>query len=125
MEQPPAPDVSQVYAPPRKGIPIWVWPVACCGCAVFPVMILAAILFPVFSQARESARSASCLSNEKQMALGLLMYSQDYDETLPTSASWMDKISPYIKNEQVFHCPSLGRSAIGYGYAYNSKESGM
>ncbi|HEY3298451.1 MAG TPA: prepilin-type N-terminal cleavage/methylation domain-containing protein, partial [Armatimonadota bacterium] len=47
------------------------------------IAILAAILFPVFAQAREKARSASCLSNEKQIGLGLMMYMQDYDETYP------------------------------------------
>lgn len=46
------------------------------------IAILAAILFPVFAQARESARATACLSNTKQMALGQLMYSQDYDETI-------------------------------------------
>ena len=45
------------------------------------IAILAAILFPVFAQAREKARQASCLSNEKQIGLGLMMYTQDYDET--------------------------------------------
>jgi prepilin-type N-terminal cleavage/methylation domain-containing protein/prepilin-type processing-associated H-X9-DG protein len=47
------------------------------------IAILAAILFPVFAQAREKARQASCMSNEKQVALGVLMYVQDYDETFP------------------------------------------
>ena len=47
------------------------------------IAILAAILFPVFAQAREKARGASCLSNIKQLTLGMMMYSQDYDETFP------------------------------------------
>src|SRR5579862_9180182 len=46
------------------------------------IAILAAILFPVFAQAREEARSISCLSNTKQMALAQLMYAQDYDESI-------------------------------------------
>jgi len=70
------------------------------------IAILAAILFPVFAQAREAARKTTCLSNEKQLALGWLMYAQDYDETLPMSAHldprggqifWMSMIDPYIK----------------------------
>src|SRR5947199_4837052 len=70
------------------------------------IAILAAILFPVFAQAREAARKTSCLSNEKQLALGWLMYAQDYDETFPMSAQldprggqifWMSMIDPYIK----------------------------
>ncbi|MGQ9487030.1 MAG: prepilin-type N-terminal cleavage/methylation domain-containing protein [Armatimonadota bacterium] len=50
------------------------------------IAILAAILFPVFAQARESARQTSCTSNQKQLALSVLMYAQDYDETFPMSA---------------------------------------
>src|ERR687895_617837 len=47
------------------------------------IAILAAILFPVFAQARDKARQAGCLSNQKQLGLAWLMYSQDYDETSP------------------------------------------
>ena len=71
------------------------------------IAILAAILFPVFAQAREKARQATCQSNMKQIALGILMYSQDYDEGLPlgsylltgmTSAvTYQDLIEPYVK----------------------------
>jgi prepilin-type N-terminal cleavage/methylation domain-containing protein/prepilin-type processing-associated H-X9-DG protein len=79
------------------------------------IAILAAILFPVFAQAREKARQTSCLSNLKQMGLGLTMYSQDYDEQLvpawmgaafPGDTRWMDVIQPYVKNVQLFTCPS-------------------
>ncbi len=69
------------------------------------IAILAAILFPVFAQARESARKASCTSNLKQVGLAILMYTGDYDETLPWSASnavtptmtWYDLVEPYVK----------------------------
>ncbi|WP_395141887.1 type II secretion system protein [Armatimonas sp.] len=47
------------------------------------IAILAAILFPVFAQARDKARATACLSNTKQLSLGVMMYAQDYDETLP------------------------------------------
>jgi prepilin-type N-terminal cleavage/methylation domain-containing protein/prepilin-type processing-associated H-X9-DG protein len=89
------------------------------------IAILAAILFPVFAQAREKARAASCLSNQKQVALGLMMYAQDYDETYPGdnistqqrwgTYYWMFLTIPYIKNNPtnfnkpkggVFQCPS-------------------
>ncbi|HLK60100.1 MAG TPA: prepilin-type N-terminal cleavage/methylation domain-containing protein, partial [Chthonomonadaceae bacterium] len=46
------------------------------------IAILAAILFPVFAQAREKARAISCMSNTKQMGIAALMYAQDFDETL-------------------------------------------
>src|SRR5881296_2332623 len=78
------------------------------------IAILAAILFPVFAQAREKARQTSCLSNMKQLGLSLNMYSQDYDATLmqttyeiPTyKVHWSYVVQPYIKNLQIFVCPS-------------------
>jgi prepilin-type N-terminal cleavage/methylation domain-containing protein/prepilin-type processing-associated H-X9-DG protein len=81
------------------------------------IAILAAILFPVFARAREKARQTSCLSNLKQMGLGEKMYEQDYDErtsavyedpanTGNSDYTWIDMIEPYVKNEQIFECPS-------------------
>ena len=88
------------------------------------IAILAAILFPVFAQARDKARSASCLSNEKQIGLGLMMYVQDYDETFPTAYRYKNNtettnggsaggyvhytamVQPYVKNTQIWVCPS-------------------
>lgn len=109
------------------------------------IAILAAILFPVFSQAREKARQSSCLSNTKQIGLAFLMYTQDYDELFPLAFGyhpqapqgwlwnfwhavpadwrgdicppdnfrcgsyqvfWANAISPYIKNQQLWACPS-------------------
>ena len=75
------------------------------------IAILAAILFPVFARARENARRASCSSNLKQIGLGLLQYTQDFDETMPghnmqNGTLWMDVIQPYVKSAQLFDCPS-------------------
>lgn len=84
------------------------------------IAILAAILFPVFARAREKARQTSCLSNEKQLGMAVLMYTQDYDECFPRcyyypnpaaggSAGyfhWSWTASSYIRNNQVFVCPS-------------------
>ena len=78
------------------------------------IAILAAILFPVFARAREKARQTSCLSNMKQLALGVMMYTQDYDELLPYGSSvpinlhyclW-EGVQPYVKNLQLYVCPS-------------------
>ena len=104
------------------------------------IAILAAILFPVFARAREKARQASCLSNCKQMGLGAVMYAQDYDEM--TVPGYMDDanggtrtwytlwygqtghMNPYMKNAQVFHCPSskgqayTGGTRTDYGINY-------
>src|SRR6187551_2940460 len=102
------------------------------------IAILAAILFPVFAQAREKARQASCLSNNKQVVLGVIMYSQDYDEMYPLGAyntdatapvqMWYDFIEPYIKvgaggvitnatvagrkNPALWICPSLSNQQV-------------
>ncbi len=90
------------------------------------ISILAAILFPVFARARENARRASCMSNLKQIGLGFMMYTQDYDETYPCQTStnpdryaeainapvtalnqnWINSIYGYVKSWQLFKCPS-------------------
>ncbi|HZT41448.1 MAG TPA: prepilin-type N-terminal cleavage/methylation domain-containing protein [Chthonomonadaceae bacterium] len=72
------------------------------------IAILAAILFPVFAQAREKARAISCLSNTKQAGLAFAMYVQDYDETTPKmgyGVDWWSIIYPYTKNLQLYLCP--------------------
>ena len=93
------------------------------------IAILAAILFPVFAQARAKARQAACLSNMKQLGTGLMMYTQDYDEVLPGNANnsaegtgtadthlgfmdptagrnWGKSVMPYVKNLEIFKCPN-------------------
>lgn len=109
------------------------------------IAILAAILFPVFAKAREKARAIACLSNEKQIGLGMLQYCQDYDETVPfffygTDAQpstavgvtgdrykWMDAIFSYVKSETLFNCPddtfpskADGGGNINHGYHFRS-----
>jgi prepilin-type N-terminal cleavage/methylation domain-containing protein/prepilin-type processing-associated H-X9-DG protein len=99
------------------------------------IAILAAILFPVFAQARESARKTSCTSNVKQLTLGLMMYVQDYDENFPceTQQNWVKdpsvawgpntwvyndiyvRLQPYVKNYQVFFCPDRAKTAPDSG----------
>lgn len=93
------------------------------------IAILAAILFPVFAQARAKARQAACISNLKQLNLAILMYAQDYDETYPYwswilsadagscpnpanpgacghfESAWFTAIYPYVKNAGVYACP--------------------
>jgi prepilin-type N-terminal cleavage/methylation domain-containing protein len=78
------------------------------------ISILAAILFPVFARARENARRASCLSNLKQIGLGWMMYTQDYDELTPIYNSWTKNLQPYVKSGQLFVCPSaISTSPVG------------
>lgn len=94
------------------------------------IAILAAILFPVFARAREKARQTSCLSNQKQIGLALMMYVQDYDETYPAyynfgstvpagARYWNDVIQPYTKNWQMFICPSQSTTSYYASYAAN------
>src|SRR4051794_32066621 len=79
------------------------------------ISILAAILFPVFAQAREAARRTQCASNIKNLGTAMLMYTQDYDEELPLAAyavgnfdflNWHDLTDPYVKNKGIWVCPS-------------------
>ena len=108
------------------------------------VAIPASILFPVFARAREKARQASCLSNLKQIGLGMMMYSQDFDERLPLAGwsgtetvtwpdgtvalgrnTWFLRIYPYVKNVNLFNCPSatvewLGQNTASIQYGMNS-----
>ncbi len=110
------------------------------------IAILAAVLFPVFAKAREKARQSSCSSNEKQIGLAILAYTQDYDETLPmgsymdpTNTSptpWMNIVDPYVKGGYptraadsgtntygVYACPSFDATLIAdrasHSYAVN------
>ena len=74
------------------------------------IAILAAILFPVFARARENARRSSCSSNLKQLGLGFLQYSQDYDEKFMTDwdgvHGYKQTLQPYLKSAQLWECPS-------------------
>ena len=106
------------------------------------IAILAAILFPVFARARDNARRSSCQSNLKQIGLGLLQYTQDYDETLPTAEknvvgsggapptqwsapanatsvyattsvqNWFKELEPYTKSWQIYRCPSAANGTM-------------
>src|SRR5579859_4382879 len=81
------------------------------------IAILAAILFPVFAQAKAAAKKAVCLSNMQQMALAVFMYQNDFDDVYPNSnqerpagqlpyVTWTYNLQPYIKNVDVFYDPS-------------------
>jgi prepilin-type N-terminal cleavage/methylation domain-containing protein/prepilin-type processing-associated H-X9-DG protein len=117
------------------------------------IAILAAILFPVFARARENARRTSCLSNTKQIGLGFMMYAQDFDERMPpayivaadtnwkypngvttdSTRTWYLLIYPYVKNMQVYNCPSAdpglqytgnyNTAAFPYSYNYRAPEN--
>ena len=97
------------------------------------IAILAAILFPVFQKVRENARRTACLSNEKQLGLAFIQYTQDYDEQLPycfygVPQGWAGHVYPYVKSTGVFRCPDDGtnsyvsagnNTAVPVSYAMN------
>lgn len=80
------------------------------------IAILAAILFPVFARARENARRSSCSSNLKQIGLGLLQYSQDYDEKFMSdwdgTHGYKQTLQPYLKSAQIWQCPSNSQNTV-------------
>jgi prepilin-type N-terminal cleavage/methylation domain-containing protein/prepilin-type processing-associated H-X9-DG protein len=90
------------------------------------IAILAAILFPVFAQARESARKTTCLNNCKQWGIAIRMYLQDWDDLYPMS--WNDRaqygfdtmLFPYIKNKGVYDCPSNHVTPRDFGWSYDT-----
>src|SRR2546425_7830812 len=90
------------------------------------IAILAAILFPVFAQAREKARQTACLSNCKQIGTAVMMYAQDYDDNPPLwfyevpkvgPVYWHYWLKPYVKNIQGFICPSATGCSANEGPA--------
>jgi prepilin-type N-terminal cleavage/methylation domain-containing protein/prepilin-type processing-associated H-X9-DG protein len=111
------------------------------------IALLAAILFPVFARARESARKSSCSNNLKQIVLAATQYSQDYDELVCSSYGggytdpvaggtvyWMGLVAPYLKNIQVLQCPSGPRfnetnprnpQLSNYGHQHNNLGWGL
>ena len=105
------------------------------------IAILAAILFPVFARARENARRSSCQSNLKQLGLGIMQYTQDYDEKYDyglavstwRGVGWGGATAPYLKSRQIFVCPSDTRTGSGNAatagtsssYAFNQYLGGV
>ena len=91
------------------------------------IAILAAMLLPALSQAREKARAISCTNNAKQIMLGVILYADDHDSNIPygqfdetPTRTWDYKLLPYVGNSAAtFVCPSKGDVARGYGWSYN------
>src|SRR5438128_7559610 len=104
------------------------------------IAILAAILFPVFAQAREKARQTTCTANVKNLGLAVMMYTQDYDETYPPlwyptgNGHWPNVVRPYIGQggtdptgklwtEGIMVCPSAPIKHPGWSYAMSQEFS--
>jgi prepilin-type N-terminal cleavage/methylation domain-containing protein len=98
------------------------------------ISVLAAILFPVFAQAREKARQIQCISNSRQLGTANYMYIQDYDETILPSTNyaapttdpmriWPAMVQPYVKNQGVFLCPSATRPVFATDWSVRGEAS--
>ena len=81
-----------------------------------------AILYPVWQSSR-ALQVVQAQSNVKQLGLGLLMYANDENDSLPRAEAWMDAVQPYILNEPVFHSPSL-KPPAEYGFAFRRHLGG-
>lgn len=85
------------------------------------VAVLAALLFPVFSAAKEAGKKTACLSNVRQLTMGVVLYSGDFDDVLPPLANetnavlWTDITKPYVRAETVNLCPSDSAARVSYG----------
>jgi prepilin-type N-terminal cleavage/methylation domain-containing protein/prepilin-type processing-associated H-X9-DG protein len=92
------------------------------------IAVLAAILFPVFAKVREKARQTSCASNEKQLGLAFMQYSQDNDDMMPSGTQgayqngrgWASDIYPYVKSTAVYTCPDDSQSGTHVSYGLNA-----
>ena len=97
------------------------------------IAILAAILFPVFAQAREKARQTACLSNMKQAGLSVTMYREDFDAHYPRGygnggtdvVGWADAIQPYAKNIQFLFCPDVTNKQSTNPATYPTDPAGL
>lgn len=91
-------------------------PIVVGGVLFMLVVVLFAILAPSFlySPPKGLAKKSQCFSNLKYMALGAIMYSDDYDGLAPTPSRWMDQTKDYTKQESVYHCPELPQGEFGY-----------
>ena len=96
------------------------------------ISILASMLFPAFSRAREQARKVVCISNLRQISLGVMQYTQDYDEGFPVGYPFWEPskpprsqllvgvLDPYIKSDQIWSCPSWkGKASANPTYLGN------
>ena len=105
--------------PPGGKSPVVVILLVLGGCAtvgVVGVAVLAAILFPVFAQAKEASRKATCLTHLKHLSIAVQMYTQDHDGRYPISSNWESATTPYHRNTGLLTCPSEASATPGYAF---------
>lgn len=82
------------------------------------VLVIAAVVFPVFASGHPVSRRVACLSNLKQSSIAMLIYLADWDDSFPRRDEWIDSVYPYCKRWEVFHCPQAPNTK--WGYAFNA-----
>lgn len=87
-----------------------------CGCLIWLGVIVAAILFPIFSQARAKAQQVQCISNQKAIALAMRQYIADYHDAFPPASQWTDLLKPYLGSETILCCPAARHLSCGYAF---------
>lgn len=129
--QPPqdANPMPPVYSlPPRSaGIPRWAMILSGCGVLLFLGFIVLGVgLSRLLASGKGALQTEFCVRNLQSAQRSLALYSQDYDQTLPRSAVWMETVSPYLKGGVELKCPVVrAGNRAGFGYAFNSKLSGV
>lgn len=113
------------YTPPKSNnTAIIVVVIIAAGFVLLMIMaILAAILFPVFARARQSARASACLQNVQQISTAMMQYQTSWDDRCPPAKDWQTALEPHVKSPVVWRCPAdqSGRPS----YAMNTKLSGI
>ncbi|WP_319586199.1 hypothetical protein [uncultured Desulfobulbus sp.] len=92
---------------------------SCLGIMLFIFIAITVVTYPVFFRARGAAKSTSCLSNTKQLAIAFMMYTSEFDDRMPLRNNWQAALDPYIKSRSIWKCPSA--QTTDPCYAFNSK----
>ncbi|MCW3098140.1 MAG: hypothetical protein JWL77_3758 [Chthonomonadaceae bacterium] len=114
--------------PPRSSsFPLWGKFLIGCGLLLAIVIVLGGIgLSRAMVGGRAFIQTRLCVQNLRSAQRGMELYSQDYDQSLPRAATWMDDLTPYVKNRTELKCPVVRlANPKGFGYAFNSKLSGL
>ncbi|HEX8834910.1 MAG TPA: DUF1559 domain-containing protein [Abditibacteriaceae bacterium] len=87
------------------------------------IIIGAPLVFKGGQWQRQHAREVSCISNLKQIGLGTMQYTRDYDEVMPRAANWSEALFPYTRSVVLFQCPQRGQAAQGYAFYHDAQEA--
>ena len=129
MQSPPQPPPAPpLYSIPARStlLPLWGKILLGCGALLIVFMLLAGIgITRLIASGRDTNQTMFCFRNLREAQRGLDLYSQDYDQTLPRSAAWMDALTPYVKKRTEFRCPVVFvANHSDFGYAFNTTLSG-